>query len=165
MMLALVAPMVVFAFQEKPSELIERLDDESIEVREQAAEALIRWGEASRAPVHEAIARTQNAEVRGRLNDVLRKLDAGKRRREFRGGNVVRGIGARLEVARDMEGEDFIVTVEITNLGPDRQTIEPMGAWNKYLPGEFHDVSNARAGITISQLSGDPPEGRKGITS
>jgi hypothetical protein len=147
--------------QDEPiPELLRALGDDAVEVREKASAELFALGEPARSALEKAGRDATSAEIRGRLQDVLRRLDADKRRREFKGGKVLDDLGARLTITQDKEARLLIVSFEVMNLGAIDKKLVPLRDWNLHLPHYSNSYSGAEGEIRIEQLKGDAGEGR-----
>lgn len=150
----------VLALQEDPFPgLVRQLDHDVAEVREKATAELFRLGEARRADLEKALNAATDPEVASRLRSVLGKLDAEKRRREFKGGPVVEDLGILLTCTYNKKTMELIVSVEVSNLGPVPRTMVDIEDWNTRLPRQSRSSSSAEGQIEVRQLTGQRPEG------
>ena len=136
-------------------ELLPALEDDSIERREKAVAGLLDLGERAAPALRAALEAVTSPEARGRIGDVLRRLDAGRRRKEFRGGEVQKGLAAAVRIV-DADPSTILVQVEVMNVGEDDAAFAPIQWWNLQLP-HARFVSNLSEGLLeIRQLSGEP---------
>jgi hypothetical protein len=142
-------------------ELVSALDDESIEVREKAAAGLVALGEPALPALRSALEKTRDAETRGRIEDVLHRLETGRRRREFRGGEAAGGLCAALRL-REEDPSTLRVQVEFMNVGEERRSFAPIRWWNLRVPGDGFVSNLSEALLEVKSLSGQPiPEPRR----
>jgi hypothetical protein len=130
------------------------LEDDSIEVREAAADALVKAGEAAR-PLVEKRLRDATGEARARLTDVLGRIERDRLRRGFPGGAVVAGFRAALKA--ELGDGKLRLTVEIMNVDDQARPIVRLRHWNYRGPGNSSSGSGATGVIQVKQLSGEWP--------
>ena len=141
-------------------ELVAALDDDSIETREKASSNLLAAGEAAIPALRAALESPQGAETKGRIADLLQRLDAGRCRREFQGGEIANGLCAALRLREDGPSA-LVVQVEIMNVGGETRPICPIRWWDLDLPADRF-VSNLSLGrLSVTPLSGQAPQNPK----
>ena len=134
-------------------ERVAALDDDSIETREKAASDLLAVGEPAVPALRAALESPQGAETRARIADILHRLDAGRRRREFKGGEIVSGLGAALRLRRDGPFT-LVIQAEIMNVTEKARPLYPIRWWDLSVPGDRF-VSNLSEGLLeVTPLSG-----------
>src|SRR5262245_41533914 len=109
--------------------LLRQLGDDSIEIREHAALELVKLGEPALERLEKARSDTGDDEVRSRLDDVIGDIRRDLRRREFEGGNEIKGLRARISVTRAKDGTGFAASMEIMNVSSQRAYLVPIEAW------------------------------------
>jgi hypothetical protein len=144
----------IFLGWNDPSVLIRDLSDDSIAVRDRAARELYRGGEGIRAALLEAQETAVDPEARARLEELLRRLDADARIREFGGGNRVGGFGAALSTDRFFGSGPFRLTLEIMNFGPKEQLLAGVGTWDLELPDQELRSTGSEARVGIRRFAG-----------
>jgi len=142
----------IFLWPGDPGELVRRLSDDSIEIREKAAGELYRRGEEIRGfliDAHEAVA---ELETRARLKEILRRLDADERIRSFGGGHRVAGFGASLRSDRFFGSGPFRLTVDVMNLGTVDRDLPGIVAWEQELPDQEVRATGAQARVQLKKF-------------
>src|SRR5215831_14360449 len=89
-----------------PADLVRDLSDDSAQIRERAEAELYRQGEDVRGLLIDA---------RDRAREILRRLDADSRIRNFGGGNRVAGLGASLRTDRFFGAGPFRLSLDVMN--------------------------------------------------
>jgi hypothetical protein len=135
-------------------DLIQSLDDDSIAMRDEAVRQLIKLGESAEEALRKELGRTSNPEVRARIGDVLQPIEREKRRRSFKGGNVVNGLCASIKADKEKDGEAIVLTVEIMNVSKEPRELVPIGSFDLRLPRESDSSSSSRAKIMVERISG-----------
>jgi hypothetical protein len=154
------------AFQDgadRVRDLVQALGDDSIEVREKAADDLSSMGESARTPLEVSLRSTQSPEVRARIGEVLARIDQEKRRREYRGGAPVGGLGATLRRVRGEPGGAAVFELEIVNLGPGDHPFFGVESWNFSWPDETEGSTAAEGALEVRRRGG--PEARSRTVS
>lgn len=115
-----VAALLLAAAQEGPSadlqRLVEALDSDSIDVRDRASAELRASGDAVVPALRLERAAARSAEVLARIDGVLRRIDADRKRQAFRGGAASHGWGARLGAAWDPAERALTLTLDVMNV-------------------------------------------------
>src|SRR5262245_51239556 len=119
-----------------PADLVRDLSDDSIVVRERAASELYRRGEELRPFLQETLEVEADPEIRGRLNGVVRRLDADGRIRDFGGSHRVCGFAAQLRSDRWYGSGPFRFTLEIMNVDSKDQVFPGIGGWDAEMPDQ-----------------------------
>jgi hypothetical protein len=136
-------------------ELLAQFQDDSIEVREKAGREMVALGEPALPALKNALDGETNAEVRARIRDVVVRIEAEKRRREFKGGTPVNGLAASLEGTLNPEKTEFRLKVQFMNVGTQPVEFALITGWNRRLPNFSSSSSGAEACVTIRQLTGE----------
>ena len=169
MNLWVLAPLLIAAAwhrQETDSRVREgvaKLADDSIEARENAQAELVALGEPALSELKQALSKTSNSEARGRIQSVINRIETAKRRREFKGGKPVNGLGALLEGKPDTDSDEFILRVQIVNLGTEPRDMVLIRGWDSSLPDNSYSSSSSEARVTIRQLSGEMSNSFSGV--
>lgn len=137
-----------------PDELVAALEDDSIERREQAAADLLALGPEALPELRAALDTASDPESRARLGDLVHRLGAGKRQREFQGGEIQGGFRAALRKV-DSDPSTLRIEIEIRNVGEGVATFVPVRMWNLLLPWERFGSNLSEGTLTIRQRSGD----------
>jgi hypothetical protein len=144
----------IFLEWNDPAVLVRDLSDDSIAVRERADRELYRGGEEFRAALLEAQETAVDPEARARVKELLRRLDADVRIREFGGGNRVGGFGAALSTDRFFGSGPFRLTLEIMNLGPKEDLLTGVGTWDLELPDQDLRSTGSEARVGVRRFAG-----------
>lgn len=139
-----------------PADLARDLASESVDVREAAAEALYRRGEEVRGILIDTREAAPDLEARSRAREILRRLDADDRIRDFGGGPRVAGFGASLRSDRFFGAGPFRLTLEIMNLGPGDREFPSIASWEMDLPDQEVRVPGAQARVTVKKFIASP---------
>lgn len=149
-----ILPWMLLLAWKHPPELIRDLSDDSAEVRDRASAELYRLGEDVRAPLMDAHLATSDAELRCRIQSILRRLDADERIRCFGGGNRVAGFAMSLRTDRFFGSGPFRLTVEVMNVSPKEQDFPGIGTWDLELPDQEIRSTRPEARITLRRIGG-----------
>jgi hypothetical protein len=144
----------IFLEWHDPAGLVGDLSADSIELRDRAARELYRRGEGIRTLLLEAQETAADLETRARLEQLLRRLDADARIREFGGGNRVGGFGLALGTDRYFGAGPFKLSVAVMNLGPDDQILAGIGTWDLELPDQDIRSVGSEARVGIRRFAG-----------
>jgi len=138
----------------EPVELLRDLSDESIQIRERASAELHRRGEELRDLLVKSRDRTADVETRGRLNDLLRRLDADERIRRFGGANRVAGFAASLRSDLWFGSGPFRLTLEVMNVGGGTQEFPGIAAWDVELPDQDLRGQGSEGRLSVKRFIG-----------
>ncbi len=136
-------------------ESIARLRDGSIDVREAATRDLATRGESALPDLREALTKELDPEVRGRIELLLCRISTEKRRREFKGGEPVGGLVARLQAIPDKASAEITFTLEIMNVMDHAARFVPIERWDLSLPNRGTSQPDAEACLHVRQLTGE----------
>lgn len=137
-----------------PAELVRDLADDAIRVRERAASELHRRGGALREFLLETLETAADPEIRARVADVLRRLDAEERIRWFGGGNRVCGFAAVLRGDRFPSWGPVRLTMEIMNVGSKDQELWAVRDWSVETPEQEIRTNGAEARVVVQKFIG-----------
>jgi hypothetical protein len=160
MMVPILLSLLVLQAEPPVSTLVERLGDDSIEVREKATSDLLALGEGRRTAIEKALKDTTAPEVAARLRTILGKFDMDRRRREFKGGTIVEDLGATLICTYDADLHQLSVTLELANLGTTARPIVAIDSWDISLPRNTSSSSSSEGQVLVKQLKGGSLGGR-----
>jgi hypothetical protein len=141
-------------------ELVQALGDDSIEVREKASEELSSLGESAILPLREASRTTPSPEVRARIGEVLSRIDQEKRRRDYRGGTPVGGLGATLRWAQGEPGGAAVLELEIVNLAREDRPFFAAESWDTSWPDETEGSTASEGALRVRRRDGQEPRSR-----
>jgi hypothetical protein len=139
---------------EDPAALVRGLSDDAVQVREHAAEELYRRGEEVRGHLIDAHEATTDPEARARLIDIVRRLDADERIRDFGGGPKVAGFGAALRSDRFFGSGPFRLTLDIMNLEKVDRELAVITSWDLELPDQETKGNGSQAQVQLKKLIG-----------
>jgi hypothetical protein len=132
-------------------DFIKDLNDDSIEVRERASGELIRHGEGVMEALQKELLKAPGPEVRLRIGDILARLRKEKRRKEFKGGDIVVGLCALL---REEKGDGSVVLIcEIMNVDTVARPFVPIEAWDYRFPSASMSSNMAQGRIIVERIS------------
>lgn len=135
--------------------LVVQLNDDSVEIREGASAELVALGEPALPALKQALLGAVNEEVRGRIKDVLDRISSDVRRRAFKGGTPVDGLAASLEARREKDSKEFVLKIQIMNVGHQARNLVLIQRWNTRLPETSRSSSGSEAAVEVEQLSGE----------
>lgn len=145
----MILPLVVFfSGWSDPAGLLPGLSSDSIDYRERAAFELFRRGRDARPFLQDSLLESADPEVRARIEDVLRRIEADDRIRWFGGWNRVAGFGANLRSDRFFGSGPFRMTLEIMNVTTRDQVLPEIRGWDAEFPDQ--EIRNAWSEAKIS---------------
>lgn len=144
-------------------DILSRFRDDSVEVRERAAEDLLALGEKVEPALRLALLEPRDEESRGRIQAVLDRFAADRRRRDFKGGKPVDGLAASLEAQKVDGSEEYSLRIRIMNIGLQPRPLVLINHWSTSYPRLFDSSSGAEATARIEQLTGDQSGGMGGV--
>ena len=139
---------------EDPAALVRNLADDAAPVRERAAEELYRRGEEVRGQLLDAHEAATDPETRARLMDILRRLNADERIRDFGGGTRVAGFGAALRSDRFFGTGPFRLSLEIMNLEKVERELPGITSWDLDLPDQEVKTNGSQARVQLKKFIG-----------
>lgn len=135
-----------------PRELLRALEDPEIDVRQAAVAELHRRGEELWDALVDARRNATDLEVRGRLDELLRRLRTEARIRRFQGGAPVEDLALSLKSERFHGSGPFRLTLEVMNVGSSERTFPGVGAWDVDAPGHEIRAHGAEARLTVKNV-------------
>lgn len=138
------------------------LASDDIAVREAASRELLAQGESALPSLRERLAAASDPELRARLGDVVRGLEADQRRRLFGGGKDVAGLRARLRAVESPAAGRLPFRLEIMNIDPAPRPFIAPKIFNVSRPGLSSRSSAAHGEVRITLVEGVRPTGLRG---
>jgi hypothetical protein len=135
-----------------PDELVRDLSDDSPRIRERAEAELYRQGQDVRGVLIDARDRGPDPETRSRAREILRRLDADERIRNFGGFNRVGGFAASIRTDRFFGSGPFRLTLEVMNMGSKDMDFPGLGTWDAELPDQDTRRTGSEARVTVRKI-------------
>ncbi len=143
--------------------LIRSLSSDDIDVRAQAAAGLVKLGEPAIQPMKKALASAEG-EMRARLQELIATVEREERRKNFKGGDEVCGLAARVTGKESYKAGDAIdLTCEIMNLSKEARPYVKATTFDRHSPTEMSSYTSSHGRISVKQISGDRPENSGGL--
>jgi len=141
-------------------DLVQALGDDSIEVREKASDELSALGEWAILPLRESSRTTPSPEIRARIGEVLARIEREKRRRDYRGGSAVAGLGATLRWSKGEPGGAAVLELEIVNLSSEDRPFFAIESWDTSWPDETQGTTASEGALEVRRRDGRSPLSR-----
>jgi len=134
-----------------PAALVEQLQDDDIEIRDQATRALQALGEKALPHLNAATLTCRDARLRAAV--LVGRIELGLRLAAIKGGEPVAGVRAALRMERDTvkAGEPLTLTLELTNVSDAAINVPAPDRFDLKLPS-LESSSSARACIVVTRV-------------
>ncbi len=149
--------------KEKVDRLLQQLAADGIEVREQAADTLVKLGKPALELLRLTRDGSKDASVKSYLVDAVARIERDVRRETFEGGREMGGLKAGLRLAdpkkRKFKRDEAIeLTIEVLNVSRVARAFVPIDDWSHTLPGISESSTSAQACLEVKQVAGEAPK-------